>query len=276
MSATIQSEIYETLTPIINTEKCCGDELCINVCPRHCFSLNTEKKAQYKPRIRSCFQCGHCIAICPKGAISFENVDAVDVELEKTHLDVQALSNLIKMRRSIRNFKEKPVPEEDLIKALNTVIYAPSGENLQDVSWLIVSDKEVIKEISRISIEVFSESEDEEAAEFGKAMLAGFNRGRNRIAYNAPQIVFAYTPQGSLDAIDPTIAMSYLELVLTSMGIGTCWAGFVSWAAAENKKLHNLLGIDENYSLSAAMLVGYAKFKFRRSTMRKALRVHTI
>ncbi len=276
MSVTIQSEIYDTLTPIIDVEKCCGDELCVHACVRHCLSMK-DNKAQYKARMATCFQCGHCVAICPKSAISFDHVKLEDLNIENANLDTQSLSNLIKMRRSIRNFKDKQIPEEDLIKALNTAIYAPTGKNLQDVSWIIVSDKEKIEQITLLTIEAFERSGDEQAMLAGKAMQSALKKGRNKITYNAPQMIFAYAPSSSSHAlVNTTIAMSYLELILTSMGIGTCWAGYVSSASKLMPEMHKLLNIDENNSLAAALLVGYAKVKYKRSTMRKALRVHTI
>ncbi len=276
MSA-IPNEIYDELIPLIDQEKCCGDELCVNACVRRCLSMNSEKKAQYKPRMTKCFQCGHCVAICPKGAVSFENLPLEDLEVEKNLTDTTSLANLIKMRRSIRNFKDTLVPEEDLVDALNIATYAPTGKNLQDVSWVIISDANIIEKLTELTIEAFGKTGEEQAIMAGKAMQSALKKGRNRITYNAKQMIFAYAPkESSHHMVNTTIAMSYLELILSTKGIGTCWAGYVSSASEIMPEMNELLGIPENSCLDACLLVGYPKAKYRRSALRKALRVKTI
>jgi nitroreductase len=60
---------------------------------------------------------------------------------------LEELSELIKTRRSIRKFQDKPVPEELLIKALELATWAPNGGNQQAWRFWIVTSKELIQKM---------------------------------------------------------------------------------------------------------------------------------
>lgn len=57
----------------IDLEKCKGTEICVDVCPRNCYVLDTEKKKITMPRKKYCVQCGACIVQCPFDALYFMN-----------------------------------------------------------------------------------------------------------------------------------------------------------------------------------------------------------
>ncbi|MHA2308932.1 MAG: HgcAB-like fusion protein [Candidatus Heimdallarchaeaceae archaeon] len=57
----------------IDLEKCKGTGICVDVCPRNCYVLDTEKKKITMPRKKYCVQCGACIVQCPFDALFFMN-----------------------------------------------------------------------------------------------------------------------------------------------------------------------------------------------------------
>jgi len=59
-------------------------------------------------------------------------------------METAELTKLIKSRRSIRLFQDKPVPEALLLQAIETAIWAPNGANAQNWRFFIVLDKKVI------------------------------------------------------------------------------------------------------------------------------------
>ena len=63
-------------------------------------------------------------------------------------LDWNELSDLIKTRRSIRKFQDRPVPEDLLIKALELATWAPNGGNFQPWRFVIISNKELIHKMA--------------------------------------------------------------------------------------------------------------------------------
>jgi nitroreductase len=63
-------------------------------------------------------------------------------------LETAELIQLIKTRRSIHSFQDKPVPETLLVQAVETAIWAPNGGNSQNWHFLIILDKKVINAIA--------------------------------------------------------------------------------------------------------------------------------
>ena len=53
-------------------------------------------------------------------------------------MDTAELSTLIKTRRSIRVFQDKPVPESLLMQAVETAAWAPNGGNAQNWRFFII------------------------------------------------------------------------------------------------------------------------------------------
>ena len=66
-------------------------------------------------------------------------------------MDITELTRLIKTRRSIRLFQDKPVPEALLLQAVETATWAPNGSNSQNWRFFIILDKKVINSISDVS-----------------------------------------------------------------------------------------------------------------------------
>jgi hypothetical protein len=62
-------------------------------------------------------------------------------------IKLEELSELIKTRRSIRKFQDKPVQEELLMKALELATWAPNGGNKQVWRFLIVTNRELIQKM---------------------------------------------------------------------------------------------------------------------------------
>ena len=63
-------------------------------------------------------------------------------------MDSAELIKLIKTRRSIRSFQDKPVPEALLMQAVETATWAPNGGNAQNWRFFIILDKKVMNAIA--------------------------------------------------------------------------------------------------------------------------------
>ena len=63
-------------------------------------------------------------------------------------MEFEKLAELIKSRRSVRKFQDKPVPEDLLLKALELATWAPNGGNFQPWRFLIVTNKELIRKMA--------------------------------------------------------------------------------------------------------------------------------
>ena len=93
-----------------------------------------------------------CIAICPMNAVSTDEYNMDDVkEYDKETFNVEAenLLNFIKFRRTVRNFKEKDVENEKLLKIIEAGRFTQTATNSQNVSYVIVKDLKIneVKEL---------------------------------------------------------------------------------------------------------------------------------
>jgi len=66
-------------------------------------------------------------------------------------METTELSQLIKSRRSIRAWEDKPVPEDLLMQAIELATWAPNGANAQVWFFYIVLDKKIIQAIADAS-----------------------------------------------------------------------------------------------------------------------------
>ena len=65
-----------------------------------------------------------------------------------------------------------------------------------------------------------------------------------------------------------TIALTYLELAATSMGLGTCWAGYFNVTATSFPPMQEALALPPGHQAFGSMMVGYPKFSYHRLPLR--------
>ncbi|MFH0846678.1 MAG: nitroreductase family protein [Chloroflexota bacterium] len=63
-------------------------------------------------------------------------------------MDFNELADLIKTRRSIRRWQDKPVPEDLLLKAIELATWAPNGGNQQNWRFYVITNKGIITKIA--------------------------------------------------------------------------------------------------------------------------------
>lgn len=117
----------------IDKEKCMGCGQCVRDCFPGEIKIENNKAV---PKDYNCIECGHCIAVCPRNAIILENYrmeDVIELDVIDTQIDPEVYLNHLKSRRSIRQFKNVPVSENELKMILNAGRYSPTGGNLQNV-----------------------------------------------------------------------------------------------------------------------------------------------
>ena len=253
----------------IDDTRCIRCGLCARVCALHCFQV-TEEGVHIRHE-GYCMHCGHCTAVCPNAAISLDGVNPETLAPVSPLPEKKRLEALIRGRRSIRAFKDQPVPEELLLQALDTARYAPTGKNLENVSWLVLEGKDTLRRVADSIVDAFR----------GAKELAGVVRshdlGGDPIFRGAPCVVFACAPGSyDLDIVNCSIAVSTLDLLLPVMGLGGCWAGYAMRAAALNAEVRKAMGMEDGLLPMAGLMVGFPDIRYRRVPARRELRVRWV
>lgn len=69
-------------------------------------------------------------------------------------------------------------------------------------------------------------------------------------------------------------SLEYAELYATSLGLGTCWAGFVQLCAgAKYPPMLELMKVKEGVAVVGALMVGFPKYTYKRLVDRNPLQV---
>ena len=263
----------------VDFRKCEGDALCAQVCPLRLIEFRGDNKLPTPIREAEelCIECGHCVAVCPRGALHHRAIpleDCPPLEPDKL-LSPEEMGHLLRARRSIRVYRREPVERGTLASLIDLARYAPSGHNRQPVRWLVVYEPRSVREIAGHVADWLAhmlEQQPELAASMHmERVLRGWEAGFDPICRGAPHLVFAHAPEK--DATAPaacTIALSYLELAASSFGLGGCWGGYVHAASMYWPPLQETLGLPEGHKPFGAMMVGLPKVAYHRLPPRRS------
>lgn len=120
----------------INREKCVGYGACVRDCVAHNITIQNSK-AQIIVNDR--VMCGHCVAVCPKEAVSIAGYEEQPVaQAEAVRLNPDEILDVIRFRRSIRQFQNKKVPGQVVEQILEAGRLTHTAKNAQDVSFIVV------------------------------------------------------------------------------------------------------------------------------------------
>lgn len=255
----------------VDQELCNGDGICAAECPMMIIQMKEGTPTPANGAEKMCIHCGHCVAVCPKGALSLKTLspeDCLAVDKELALSPAQA-EQFLRSRRSIRNYKKAPVDKALLEEAIRVASHAPSGHNFQPVRWQVIHDTDAVKELCGHVIDWMRWMINEQAETARKLHLdlvvAGWDLGMDTINRGAPHLILAHAdkrnPTGQAAC---TIALSYLELMLPSLGLGGCWNGFFNAAAIFWPPLQQALGLTETLGNYGAMMVGHPSFTYQR------------
>lgn len=286
----------------INHEKCTACGLCVKVCKD--FSLiidDNTLKINQKP-LFGCIGCGHCVAVCPHDAIMVtgRTLSPEDFsKLEKGNVpDYESLHQMLLNRRSTRDFKDKPVPQEIISKILDMANTAPMGLPPSDVGVMVLNSKEKVKQFSFDFIDVldrmkwmvspasltlmrpFMRNDDYLLFKsFVIPMVSFFTESRKRdenfLLYDAPLAMMFYGNMS--DPADPYIAATYATLAAESLGLGACMIGSVGpFLKNTGKDFKKKYGLPSKMRDSIIVIFGYPHVKFNKTVKRSFESVHYV
>ncbi len=141
--------------------------------------------------------------------------------------------NLLKSRRSIRVYQDRPIPNDLLLQILEAGRWAPTGANLQPWHFIVVTDPETRRRIGEVTRFLFIKSSHVEKAPV--VIVLGFN-----------------TQKGKYGRYDVTLAGGNMMIMATYLGLGTCWIG-----AFDESKVKKILEIPENIEVIGLITLGY-------------------
>lgn len=144
----------------------------------------------------------------------------------------------IENRRSVRSFRNIPLPEGDLIKILRAGILAPSAGNIQPWEFIITTKDELKTELARAALGQYW------MVDAGVIITVCANEGESA-AYYGPRGKSLYCIQ------DTAAAIENMLLAATALGYGSCWVG-----AFDEMKVRRTLNIPREARPVALVPIG--------------------
>ena len=220
------------------------------------------------------------MAVCPHGALSHSQVPITDCPALQKDLVIneeQAIQ-FLRSRRSIRFFKDRPVGKGTIQKLIEIARYAPTANNAQLVEWQVFTDKDKITELAGLTVDwmrsVLQKDPQPAYAPYMPMIVSLWDAGYDVVLRKAPALIVTSAPKSDPNGlVDVTLALSYLELAATSLGLGTCWAGLVQGALLSSPQLKKEMGIPESHPHHYPMMLGYPKPKYFRLPERKTPKI---
>ena len=273
--------------PVIALEKCTRCLKCVKDCPARAITIETGEIAE------TCIHCGHCVAICPEMAV---NPDFGDIfPLQQHTVAPENFRNLTAGIRTCRSYQAKDIPDEVLLELVENLKHYPSASNARPIQITIVRSGEKVKLLNDLTAEslirMFSFITSPVISLFLKIFapslnVKGLKRYKNTfieqkktnnslICHHAPAVLLfhgAVSKTGMLEA-DANIWATYTSIYANTMGLGTCFNGFIVKAMGKNSKQNSKFDIPANHQVYASLLVGYPKVKYKNEASRKSAEV---
>jgi nitroreductase len=244
-----------------------------------------------------CFRCGHCVAVCPSDAISHPGMKAEhfrELLPDEEGVTPDLLFDLLRKRRSVRNYTDEQVTEDEIMQLIEAAVQAPSGLNAQSWCFTIIQDPERLAIIrrriraiyrcllkmldSRVSTFMLRLQVGQEAIEVlkeARPLLEGIVEGdSDRLFWNAPTLVIVHSPEDDPTGVESAhYAVGNFMLMATAMGLGTCLIGFLTAVADQDPRVKELIELPENHALGAALVVGHPDVGYLRSVDKRAAQI---
>jgi ferredoxin len=262
--------------PRIELENCIQCMKCVNDCPSSAIDIEQGTIND------SCIHCGHCVAICPESTI-FPDSDPI----EKLRPDTVAGADFQHLAASIRTcrfYQKKEVDEETLNLLIENMKHYPSASNARPIEIIAVKSEELIQKLNDRTAETLIKTIKLVTSAFlmpvlkvlapkmdlprlnnyKKQFIARHTPGSSLICHHAPMVMLYHAPvtKYGMAAADAYIWATYSSIYANTLGLGTCFNGFITKAMERSKAMRKAFGIPAGHQVYAALLIGHPKVKY--------------
>jgi len=293
----VRPEKVHTGVMKVDPDSCTSCGLCVDNCPFKCWEMGEDGYPELRDEY-VCFTCSNCMVACETDAISIAETYHVTGSFwatEPYHLPVKmplqprdkdgnvdewnTVERIVLERRSVRNFKDEPVPDHLIRRVLEAGRFAPSAGNCQPWQFIVITDKALIAKMDEAVLAMAQGiwamyKDDELVKTMGpiaesvpyafepRALWGGIGtivRGELAPSLGAPCVILLAGDARAITGpqLHSGICGQNMNLVANSLGIRACWNGFlVSGVSAIADKID----LKPNWSVITTMSLGWPAF----------------
>ena len=186
---------------------------------------------------------------------------------------IDATMKIVQDRRSIRDYSDEPVSEEDLKMILEAGRQAPSGENAQPWRFIVVKDETTRQLMGAIARggsgrrftaeyvtkqmhERFASMKDEAKK---KAIFEKLTSGSvSAFLAEAPVNIVVCGKKDVWDMpYDTSACIENMLIMITELGLGACWVIAPCIDIRDEEKLKQLLSVPEGFKIVSIVALGH-------------------
>jgi ferredoxin len=280
---------------VVDQETCLGDGICADVCPEDILGMAEEKAATVEARADACILCGQCVAVCPTESLTMPQLPMEDFErLPKQPFEYEEFFDFLKLRRSVRVFKDKPVERGVIQKILDAAATAPMGFPPHTTEVIVIDDPEELDFLLKGFVEDYEFLVKGFSNPFIRAMIRlqvgaeDFHTLKHHIVDVARHANEIYHDHGGDNYMRcaPVLmmfhgnrwTMSYREnahlichhsmMAALSLGLGSTIIGLIPPVVDRSKVLRERYAIPKDNKVCTSLVLGYPKYKYRQGIRR--------
>jgi nitroreductase len=160
--------------------------------------------------------------------------------------------NAICGRRSVRDYKVKPIPDSIIKELLKAGAMAPSAEDTRPCRFVVIKNRDRIRELSDAVKEALG------APDVLEELAADTTMKEDVIFYGAPLLILILAESGIFRETDCALAAQNMMLRAYDLDVGSCFIGLAN-ALRERRDILKSLGAMEQQELYCALIFGYPK-----------------
>ena len=272
----------------IDPELCRKDGLCVRVC-RKVFSQERDGSAPVAAHEEFCNSCGHCVLVCPSGAIRLagctpEMVHPVESNLIPAYEQVR---EMVVSRRSTRSFSPRAVEREIIEKVIDGGRFAPSAKNTQSTRFIVVREKSLLTALAKETAQWLGKAalrlrnplwrklyllrgarDAEEITRYigqFEFIAASMREGRDLILFEAPVLLLFHADRAIRFAeANANLALQNATYIARSLGLGSFYTGYFVTACGHHKAIRQLIELPPGHRVYAGLALGYPLVEFSR------------
>jgi nitroreductase len=275
----------------------------MEVCPCKIIEMVDQGTMHFIPeKMELCQECGQCMAVCSSKAIQTNGFiyDRDIFNLPDNKVGYLEFMEFLAGRRSVRNFKNKPVPLEVLKQILGSISFAPFGASPEKMEVSIIYDRKIIESAlphiqhfldklvnmvdHPIASRILKRKTDKENFNTLKHHIYPIAKSGNyklengdRITRGAPSIIIFHAKEDAeAHSVNSIIYATYVMLAAHAYGLGATMIQLVPAAIRRVKELREIFKIPKGNEAIMSVVIGYPKYKYLRAIKRNRHKVHWI